>query len=107
MYYPMLKHGIYQLCIRRTPLSVLGKSGGLYWAQTLVSRRMSLNKFPRPFTIPKNKIIRSKHDASARHPKTHAIPYTVCPPYNAPRYNAVDRGSRKLARQGAFFFFFF
>ena len=28
MYYPMLKHGIDQLCIRRTPLSVLGTSGG-------------------------------------------------------------------------------
>ena len=26
--------------------------------------------------IPKNIIIRSKHDASARHPKIHAIPYT-------------------------------
>ena len=28
MYYPMLKHGIDQLCKRRTPLSVLGTSGG-------------------------------------------------------------------------------
>ena len=28
MYYPMLKHGIDQLCIRRTLLSVLGTSGG-------------------------------------------------------------------------------
>ena len=28
MYYPMLKHGIDQLCTRRTPLSVLGKIGG-------------------------------------------------------------------------------
>ena len=28
MYYPMLKHGIDQLCIRLTPLSVLGMSGG-------------------------------------------------------------------------------
>ena len=27
MYYPMLKHGIDKLCIRRTPLSVLGTSG--------------------------------------------------------------------------------
>ena len=27
MYYHMLKHGIDQLCIRRTPLSVLGTSG--------------------------------------------------------------------------------
>ena len=65
MYYPMLKHGIDQLCTRRTP-----------WAQALVSPRMSLNKFPRPYAIPKNIIIRSKHDASARHPKIHAIPYT-------------------------------
>ena len=28
MYYAMLKHGIDQLCIRRTPLFVLGTSGG-------------------------------------------------------------------------------
>ena len=28
MCYPMLKHGIDQLCIRRTPMSVLGTSGG-------------------------------------------------------------------------------
>ena len=28
MYYPMLKHGIDQLCIRWTPLFVLGTSGG-------------------------------------------------------------------------------
>ena len=76
MYYPMLKHGIDQLCIRRTPLSVLGTSGGPSWAQALVSPRISLNKFPRPYAIPKNIIIRSKHDASARHPKIHAIPYT-------------------------------
>ena len=49
----------------------------------MVSPRMSLNTFPRPYAIPKNTIIRSKHDASARHPKTHAIPYTestvTCP----------------------------
>ena len=76
MYYPMLKHGIGQLCIRRTPLSVLGTSGGSCWAQALISPRMSLNKFPRPYAIPKNIIIRSKHDASARHPKIPAIPYT-------------------------------
>ena len=76
MYYPMLKHGIDQLCIRRTPLSVLGTSGGPSWAQALVSPRMSLNKFPRPYAIPKKTIISSKHDASARHPKIHAIPYT-------------------------------
>ena len=75
MYYPMLKHGIDKLCIRRTPLSVLGKSGGPSWAQALVSPRMSLNKFPRPYAIPKNIIIRSKHDALARHPKIHAIHY--------------------------------
>ena len=54
-----------------TPV-VLGTS----WAQALVSPRMSLNKFPRPYAIPKNIIIRSKHDASARHPNIHAIPYT-------------------------------
>ena len=76
VYYPMLKHGIDQLCIRRTPLSVLGTSGGPSWAQSLVSRRMSLNKCPRPYAITKNIIIRSKHDASARHPKIHAIPNT-------------------------------
>ena len=76
MYYPMLKHGIDQLCIRRTPLSVLGTSGGPFWAQVLVSPRVSLNKFPRPYAIPKNIIIRSKHDASARHLKTRAIPYS-------------------------------
>ena len=80
MYYPMPKHGIDQLRIRRTPLSVLGTSGGggggPSWAQALVLRRMSLNKFPRPYAIPKNIIIRSKHDASARHPKIPAIPYT-------------------------------
>ena len=28
MYYPMLKHGIDQLCIRRTPLSVFWNVGG-------------------------------------------------------------------------------
>ena len=76
MYYPMLKHGIDQLCIRRTPLSVLGTSRCPSWAQALVSPRMSLNKFPRPYAIPKNIIIRSKHDASARHPKMHAISHT-------------------------------
>ena len=76
MYYPMLKHGIDQLCIRRTPLSVLATAGGPSYAQALVSPRMSLNKFPRPYAIPKNIIIRSKHDASARHPKIHAIPDT-------------------------------
>ena len=76
MYYPMLKHGIDQLCIRRTPLSVLGTSGGPSWAQALVSHRMSLNKFPRPYAIPKNIIIRSKHDASARPPKIQAVLYT-------------------------------
>ena len=65
VYYPMLKHGIDQLLIRRTPLSVLGTSGGPSWAQALVSPRMSLNKFPRTYAIPKNIIIRSKHDASA------------------------------------------
>ena len=76
MNHPMLKHGIDQLCIRRTPLSVLGTSGGPSWAQALVSPRMSLNKRPRPYAIHKNKIIRSKHDASVIHPIIHAIPYT-------------------------------
>ena len=80
MYYPMLKHGIDQpidqRCIRLTPLPVLGTSGGPSWAQALVSPRMSLNKCLRPYAIPKNIIIRSKHDASTRHPKIHAIPYT-------------------------------
>ena len=75
MYSPMLKHGIDQLCIRRTPLSVLGTSGGPSWAQALVSPRMSLNKFPRPYAIPHKIIIRSKHEASVIHPKIHAIPY--------------------------------
>ena len=76
MYYPILKHGIDQLCTRRTPMSVLGTSGGPSWAQALVSPRMSLNKFPKSYAIPKNIIIRSKHGASARHPTIHAIPYT-------------------------------
>ena len=76
MYYPMLKYGTDQLCIRRTPLSVLGTSGGPSWAQALVSPRMSLHKFPRSYAIPKNIIIRSKHDASVRHPKILAIHYT-------------------------------
>ena len=76
MYYLMLKHGIDQMCIRRTPLSVLGTSGGPSWAQALVSPRMSLNKFSRPYAIPKNMILHSKHDASARYPKIHATPYT-------------------------------
>ena len=56
--------------------NVGGGGGGPSWAQALVSPRMSLNKFPRPYAIPKNIIIRGKHDASARHPKIHAIPYT-------------------------------
>ena len=76
MYYPMLKHGIDQLCTRRILLSVLGTSGGPSWAQALVSPHMSLNKCPRSYAIHKNIIIRSEHDASARHPKIHAIPYT-------------------------------
>ena len=54
----------------------VGGGGGPSWAQALVSHRMSLNKCPRPYAIPKNIIIRSKHDASDRHPKIHAIPYT-------------------------------
>ena len=76
MYYPMLKHGIDQVCIRRALLSVLGTSGSPSWAQALVSPQMSLNTFPRPYAIPKNIIIHSKHDASARHHTIHGIPYT-------------------------------
>ena len=53
-----------------------GNVGGPSLAQALVSPRMSLNKCPRPYAIHKNIVIRSKHDASARHTKTHAIPYT-------------------------------
>ena len=53
-----------------------GNVGGPSWAQELVSPRISLNTFPRPYGIPKNVIISSKHDASAGHPKIHAIPYT-------------------------------
>ena len=37
----MPKRGIDQLCIRRTPLSVLGTSGGPSWAQALFSSGMS------------------------------------------------------------------
>ena len=51
VHYPTPKHGIDQLCIRRTPLSVLGTSGGPSWAQALVSTRMSLNTFPSPYAI--------------------------------------------------------
>ncbi len=76
MYYPMLNNGIDQLCIRRTPMSVLETAGGPSWTQALVLIRMSLNTFPRTYAIPKNIIIRSKHNASARKPKTHTIPYT-------------------------------
>ena len=71
----MHKHGIDLVCIRRTPVSVLGTAEGPSWAQTLVSPRMSLNKFPSPYDILKNTIIRSKYDASARHPMVHASPY--------------------------------
>ena len=42
---------------------IFGNVGGSSWAQALVAPRMNI-------------IIRRKHDASARHPKTHAIPYT-------------------------------
>ena len=72
----MPKHGIDLVCIRRTPMSVLGTARGPYWAQALVSPRMSLNKFQSPYDILKNIIIRSKYDASARHPIVHASPYT-------------------------------
>ena len=44
-------------------------------AQALVSPRMSLNKFPSPYAILKNIIIRSKYVASARHPMVHASAY--------------------------------
>ena len=53
-------------------MSVLGTAGGPSWAQALVSPRMSLNKCPSPYAILKNIIIRSKYDASARHPMVHA-----------------------------------
>ena len=72
----MPKHGIDLVCIRRTPMSFLGTAGGPSWAQALVSPRMSLNKFQSPYDILKNIIIRSKYDASARHPIVHASPYT-------------------------------
>ena len=55
-------------------MSVLGTAGGPSWAQALVSPRMSLNKFPSLYAILKNIIIRSKYDASARHPMVHASP---------------------------------
>ena len=71
----MPKHGIDQVCIRRTPMSVLGTAGGPSWAQALVSPRMSLNKFTSPYAILKNMIIRNTYDASARHPMVHASPY--------------------------------
>ena len=71
----MPKHGIDLVCIRRTPMLVLGTAGGPSWAQALVSPRMSLNKFPGPCAILKNVIIRRKYYASARHPMVHASPY--------------------------------
>ena len=71
----MPKHGIDLVCIRRTPMSVLGTTGGPSWAQALVSPRMPLNKYPSPYAILKNIIIRRKYDASARHPMVHARPY--------------------------------
>ena len=56
-------------------MSALGTAGGPSWAQALVSPRMSLNKFPSPYAILKNIIIRSKYDTSARHHIVHASPY--------------------------------
>ena len=56
----MPKHGIDLVCIRRTPMSVLGTAGGPSWAQALVLPRMSLNKFPSPYAILNNIIIRSE-----------------------------------------------
>ena len=71
----MPKHGIDPVCIRRTPMSVLGTARGPSWAQALVSPRMSLNKYPSLYAILKNKIKRSKYDASARYPMVLASPY--------------------------------
>ena len=71
----MPKHGIDQVCTRRTPVSVLGTVRGPSWAQALVSPRMSLNTFPSPYAILKNILIRSMYDASARHPMVHVSPY--------------------------------
>ena len=71
----MPKHGIDLVCIRRTPMSVLGTAGGPSWAQTLVSPRMSLNTFPSLYAIVKNIIIRSKYDVTVRYPIVHASPY--------------------------------
>ena len=78
MYYPMIKHGIDQLCIRRTPLPFWERrgGGGPSWVQALVSPQIPLNKFPSPYAILKNITIRSTHDASARHPMVRAISYT-------------------------------
>ena len=73
----MPKHGIDLVCIRRTTVSVLNTTGGPSSAQALVSPRMSLNKFPSPYAIIKSIVIRSKYDASARHPMVHASPYMV------------------------------
>ena len=71
----MPKHGVDLVCIRRTPMSVLGTAGGPSLAQALVSPRMSLNKFPSLHGILKNIIIRSKYDATDRHHMAHASPY--------------------------------
>ena len=71
----MPKHGIDQVCISRTPMSVLGTAGGPYWAQALVSPRMSLTKNSIPYDIIKNIIIRRKYYDSARHPMVQASPY--------------------------------
>ena len=72
---PVLSYIVDIVCIRRTPVSVLGTAGGPSWAQALVSPRMSLNKFSMPYAILKIIIIRSKYDAFARHPMVHATPY--------------------------------
>ena len=71
----MPKHGTDLVCTRRTRVSVLGTAWGPSWAQALVSRRMSLKKIPSPYAILKNIILRSKYDASAKHPMVHASPY--------------------------------
>ena len=71
----MPKHGVDLVSIKRSPMSVLGTAGGPSWAQALVSPRMSLSKFPSPYAVLKNIIIRRNYDASARHPIVHASPY--------------------------------
>ena len=63
----MPNHGIDLVSIRRTPMSVLGTSTGFASAV--------IKQISDPYAILKNIIIRSKYDASARHPMVHASPY--------------------------------